>query len=115
MTRPPNPIQRSRESPAALLAATHQWPGSSPCAGTLQACLDGVDPGDTIEVVTETPIDEELQIGQSLTLKAAAGVRPVLPAGRDITTSAPSDDFTVSVIGFTLESGLTPSTKGFRS
>jgi hypothetical protein len=47
-----------------------------------------VGAGDTIEIVTDTPIDESLTIHKSLTLTAGSGFRPVIGASatvRDVT------------------------------
>lgn len=63
-------------------AAIRTWPGPSPCNTTLQACIVGADGGDTVEVASNGPIVESLEIfGKSLTLRAAAGFSPVLQAG----------------------------------
>lgn len=68
---------------AALAASTPapalvSYPGAAPCDGTLQACIEGVAAGETIEIVTATPILENLAIGKSLTLRSAAGVAGTL-------------------------------------
>ncbi|HXJ67110.1 MAG TPA: hypothetical protein VNN79_25435, partial [Actinomycetota bacterium] len=64
-------------SPAA--AGTHQWTyPSTSCPTTLQSCIDGADPGDTIFVATNTPIMEDLSITKSLTLRAAQGFLPAV-------------------------------------
>lgn len=62
-------------TPAAALVS---YPGAAPCDGTLQACLDGVAAGETIEIATATPILESLTLGKSLTLRSAAGVLATL-------------------------------------
>ena len=63
-------------------AATRTWPGPAPCNTTLQACIAGADAGDTVEVASNGPIGESLEIfGKSLILRAAAGFSPVLQAG----------------------------------
>jgi hypothetical protein len=46
---------------------------SAGCAGTLQQCIDTVDAGDTVEIATDTLINEDLTIQKSLTLKSASG------------------------------------------
>ena len=66
-------------APAALAQVT--YPGGAPCGGTLQACIDGVAAGATIEIATAMPIDEDLTIDKDLTLRAAAGVTATLLAG----------------------------------
>jgi hypothetical protein len=50
------------------------YPGAAPCDGTLQACIDGVAAGETIEIATATPILESLSIDKDLTVRSAAGV-----------------------------------------
>jgi Ca2+-binding RTX toxin-like protein len=57
-----------------------KYPGAAPCAMTLQACITGAAAGDTIEIVTNTPIDESLTINKSLTLTAGHGSHPVIGA-----------------------------------
>lgn len=67
-------------APAA--ATTRAWPGSAPCATTLQACIAGADAGDVVEIASNGPITESLEIfGKSLTLRAASGFLPVLQGG----------------------------------
>jgi hypothetical protein len=69
----------------AAHATVRTWPGgASPCDTTLQACLSGATADDTIQVETDGPIDEKLQIGKPLTVVAAPGYRPVLTAGRTV-------------------------------
>jgi Ca2+-binding RTX toxin-like protein len=47
---------------------------------TLQACIDGADPGDTIHIATDAPIAEAVVIDKSLTLDAASGSHPTVGA-----------------------------------
>lgn len=68
---------------AALAAATPaaalvSYPGAAPCDGTLQACIDGVAGGETIEIATATPILESLSIGKNLTVRSATGILATL-------------------------------------
>lgn len=84
------------------------WPGASPCNGTLQACIDAVPDGSTIDVVTDTPIDESLNLyNRSLTLGAGAGYRPSFAPAHWIvvSSSAIAGDLTVSLSGLTLTDG----------
>src|SRR5262245_20617660 len=81
-------------------ATTLTWPGSPGCTGTLQACIDASGAGDTIEIATETPVDENLSLGDhSLTLTAAAWQHPSLASGRSIdgTTSGSAGAVAVSI------------------
>ena len=41
-------------------ATTLTWPGSLGCTGTLQTCIEASGAGDTIEIATDTPVDESL-------------------------------------------------------
>jgi hypothetical protein len=65
---------------AAVAAASHAlaltYPGAAPCNTTLQACVTGAVAGDTIEIATNTPIAEVVDIDKSLTIQAAAGFAP---------------------------------------
>ncbi len=90
------------------IAATRTWPGSAPCNGTLQACITGSANGDTINIASNGPIDENLSLYErSLTLRAANGFHPQLTAGRwlSITTSSILGNQTVNVSGIKLLSG----------
>lgn len=60
-------------------AATVTFPSATPtCSTSLQACINAAGPGDIVEVATNNPISEDLNIEKSLTLRAAAGFSPVL-------------------------------------
>lgn len=75
---------------ALLLAAAAQadvrvWPGAPPCHHTLQNCLNGVDPGDIVEIASDGVIDESLLIEDRLiSLRAAEGSHPTLATGRNL-------------------------------
>lgn len=70
------------------LAAPVGWPsGSAPCNTTLQACINGVGNGITIEIRTSIPIDENLTINKSVDLVAEPTRRVSLVPGRTITGS----------------------------
>ncbi|HKE49338.1 MAG TPA: choice-of-anchor Q domain-containing protein [Rhodanobacteraceae bacterium] len=89
-------------------ADTLTWPGSPGCTGTLQACIDASNAGDTIEIATESPVDENLALGDhSLTLTAAAWQHPSLAAGRSIdgTTSGAAGNVTVSISKLRIRDG----------
>ena len=64
----------------ALLAATpaaadvRTFPGAAPCNGTLQGCIDGADPGDVIEIATNTAMALQRQ---------AFSLQSVILAGRE--------------------------------
>lgn len=69
------------------------FPGDCPTS-SLQDCIDGASPGDTIKIATNTPIDEALDIQASLTLRAAPGFHPTISFSPFVT--APSG--TVAVV-----------------
>jgi hypothetical protein len=66
-------------APDVARGGTHQWtfPGVE-CPTTLQACIDGADPGDVIFLDTNATVMEDLFITKSLTLRAAAGFLPAV-------------------------------------
>ncbi|MCB1559701.1 MAG: hypothetical protein KDI75_01150 [Xanthomonadales bacterium] len=56
----------------AAHALTRNWPGAAPCDGTLQACIDASAAGDTVVIVTNTPVDEAITIqNKALTLRGS--------------------------------------------
>ena len=63
-------------APAA--AGTLVYPGVGACSGTLQACVDAANAGDTVELATNSPIDADVTIAKSLTLTRRSGFAPVL-------------------------------------
>lgn len=83
------------------------WPGPAPCSGTLQACIDAANPGDTVEIASNGPIDEDIQFSKSLELGAAPGYAPVFAAGRSVVAQAPFADVdrSVAIFGLTLAGG----------
>jgi len=91
--------------PASAVAIPYDWPGSAPCNSTLQACIDGVPNGATVQAATNTPIGEDISIyNRSLTLTAASGFAPSFGPGHwlSVTSSAIAGDLSVSVsrLGF---------------
>lgn len=65
-------------APVHAWAGTLTWPGPTPCNATLQACIDAAAAGDVVEIATDDPIGDIIQIfGKSLTLRPAAGFHPV--------------------------------------
>ena len=83
---PVRPLTRECRAALALLlsvampahAALLTWPGAPPCESTLQACVVAAAAGDIIEVASNGPINENIHIQNSLTLRAAAGYQPVI-------------------------------------
>jgi hypothetical protein len=94
-------------------AAILTFPGLSPCNTTLQACIDSADVGDTVEIATNTPIDESPDLDKSLTLKAAKGFTPTIAMNNTIIASSSgttNNSFTVQDI--TLQRGIILVTHG---
>jgi hypothetical protein len=90
------------------LATTRIWPGSAPCNTTLQACIDGSANGDTINILSNTPINENLNLYErSLSVRAGNGFSPQLAAGHRITvtTSSLLGNQTVNLSGIRLLGG----------
>lgn len=118
--RPKSPIARHWHGLAAssLLALAGQayaggavltWPGPAPCHATLQACINAAAAGDIVEVATDGPINEAIEIfGKSLTLRAAGGFDPVfVPAPSTDAIDVFGGDATVTIVveGMTLRDG----------
>lgn len=83
-----------------LLPEAHAatYPGVGACSTTLQACVDAAASGDTIELATNTPINEIVTITRDLTLTAAAGFEPVVDM---VIAMAANDDVRVTVTHMT--------------
>jgi hypothetical protein len=80
----------------SLHAAT--WPGTAPCNGTLQACIDAQPAGAEVIVDTGATIDEQIVFSKSLSLRGANGRTPRFAPGRGVRASfAGPDAATVSV------------------
>lgn len=82
-------------------AMTVLWPGST-CTSTLQACVEVAASGDEIRIATNTPIDEDIDLGgRSLVLGAAttltATYQPRFAPGRSISATAVSDTAGVAI------------------
>lgn len=95
-------------------ATTRTWPGAAPCAGTLQACIDGAADGDRIEIATNTPITDSIAMhARNLTLTAANGFRPeFLGVGIIVNDSggSGSGDMTVSLSRLRFTNGYVTAT-----
>lgn len=83
----------------AASATTLTWPGSPGCTGTLQACIDASGSGDTIEIATDTPIDETPFLPpRSLTLTSAPYHHASFADGRSIYgLGGAAGDFAISI------------------
>lgn len=83
------------------------WPDTTPpCNGTLQACINAASSEDTIEIVTNGPIDESILLFKSVELQASPGFQPVFAAGRDILAFPTSGSHLFLIAGVTLASGV---------
>ncbi len=65
-------------------AVVRSWPGAAPCAATLQACIDASAAGDSVQIVTDTPITQSLFLPRSLTLESGPGFSAQMAAGLSI-------------------------------
>ncbi len=86
--------------PIAASATIRTWPGAAPCAGTLQACIDGAVNGDEIRIATNTAIAEDISLyDRSLTLTGADGYTAAFGSGHwlSITSSGIAGNLQVSV------------------
>jgi hypothetical protein len=81
-------------------AAIHTFPGVAPCDTTLQRCIDNAAAGDTLQLATNTLIDEFVAVDKSLVIEAAAGFSPLLSSAR-ATANTTDNDVTVRGITFT--------------
>ncbi len=81
------------------------WPGAGACAGTLQACIDSVAPGDVVQVGTNLTVNEDLNIAKSLTLEPVVGVAPTV-VGEVILRSAATPT-AITLRGFTINGRVT--------
>ncbi|MFO1519403.1 MAG: DUF11 domain-containing protein [bacterium] len=66
---------------ASSHAATLAYPGSAPCDTTLQACINGANSGDEIQIATNNLINESIISTNSITLTAAPGFQPQIGSG----------------------------------
>ena len=86
-------------APARAVGFLLNYP-SVDCPGTLQSCIDGALPGDTVEIATNTPINETVVIDKSLTLTAANGFQPTIAGGLLVTATAGTINVEVSDLRF---------------
>lgn len=102
--------------PGASRAADWLWPDTvfgGPCAGSLQACIDNAAAGDTIQIVGDelnnpdryTPIDENIAIVRSLTLRAAPGVDAVFAPERSLRVDLGAGSHTVRLSDLSFRRG----------
>jgi hypothetical protein len=96
-------------------AATRSWPGVAPCAGTLQACINGAAEFDTVQIKANT-INENVYVeNRNLTLMRYEGYLGTFAPGRfmQIYGGAGAGDLQVSIQGLRfVEGGLTASYAG---
>src|SRR5262249_26703013 len=81
------------------------WPGPAPCNATLQACIDAALSGDEVQIGSNGPIAESISFAKSLTLRAAAGYKPVLTAALDAMTPTDANKagYQIRIEGLTFE------------
>jgi hypothetical protein len=61
------------------------YPGPAPCDTTLQACINAAAPGEVVQIATDGPIAENLDIFEkSLTLEPAPGFTPTIDGVVDV-------------------------------
>lgn len=102
-----------RDGDVTPVNVTYTYPGPPPCDTTLQACIDGAIPGDVVEIATNGPIDESLEIEKSLTLRAAPGFSPLLPDFNTILAIATGeDDVAITIQGITIGRGKITAIQG---
>lgn len=95
-------------SHAGLAAAeTRTWPGAAPCNGTLQGCVDAAADGDRIQIATDSPLTQSIQMhGRRLTLTAADGFHPrFVGAGVSADNDAGGGDIELRLSRLRFESG----------
>jgi hypothetical protein len=98
---------------AAVMPASAEvltWPGPPPCNATLQGCIEGAAADDIVEIASNGPIAESVEIfGKSLTLRPAAGFAPVFegaPSLDVIQAFGADTPVTVSIEGMTVRDGF---------
>jgi hypothetical protein len=66
--------------PSSAAPGVYTYPGSAPCNGSLQKCIDGVPSGATIRLKDTAPIDvgNGISIYESVTLEPAPGAHPIV-------------------------------------
>ncbi len=83
------------------------WPGSAPCAASLQACIDGSTAGDTIEIQPNTYVTSvTLSKAVSLTgVSSATVILQALTGQRVLTVTGASVNASVVISGLTFRGG----------
>ncbi len=93
--------------PSAGAAATWVWPSFN-CIQTLQQCINSVAHGDIVEIASQGPIQESLQIeGKSLILRPYSGFLPVFAAPSIVVfggSGVPGGTVQVTLQGLTFKS-----------
>ncbi|HSR90659.1 MAG TPA: hypothetical protein VLK88_05100, partial [Gemmatimonadales bacterium] len=78
---------------------TYPSDASCPAADGLQSCIDGTNPGDTIQIATNS-VDEFAQVRTSLTMNPATGFHPVFSQGMSVDPSTGSINVTLTGLEF---------------
>jgi hypothetical protein len=93
-------------SSTALAGSVAVWPGPTVCSTTLQACINAQGPGGVVEIDTETPIAENINLPLQITLRPhRAWISPAFASGFGISGSFPgpfSDPISIQLTGLTL-------------
>ena len=88
-------------SRAAVGPATWHFPGDCNGQATLQGCITNVaQPGDTIEIVTDTTISETPTITKSLTLDSGSGFHGSISGGVHVTATSGTLDVSLHDLSF---------------
>ncbi len=88
-------------------AVVRTWPGVAPCAGTLQACVAASAAADTVQIVTNTPIDENVFLSRSITLEGHIGFSAQMAAGRAIYGNSTDDgSYNLTIRRIALTNGM---------
>ena len=70
-------------APSSAAAATQRYPGSAPCDGKLQRCIDKSPRRTKIRIAKNGAIKEDLEIRKSIALQPASGSDPVIGSNAD--------------------------------
>ena len=102
--------------PVTAGTTTWTWPGPVPCNTTLQACIDHASSGEIVEIATNGPIAESVEIaGKSLNLQPANGYSPVFEGGPSISAIVAigaATEIGIVIDGMTIRNGTIRALQG---